>query len=173
VRRAKQFGAPRAIGLALRAAALAEDGPERIEGLRRAEAALATASSPLELARVRCDLGAVLRAAGRRADAQEWLQNAHELATSIGAVRIADRASEELASAGVRPRRAYVSGLAALTPSERRVAALAAAGRTNREIAESLFVTQKTVETHLAHVYDKLGVRSRVRLPAALGTPAA
>jgi DNA-binding CsgD family transcriptional regulator len=173
VRLAEQFGAPRAIGFALRAAALAEDGSERIEGLRRAETALATASSPLELARVKCDLGAALRAAGRRTDAQGCLRDAHELATSIGAVRIAERASDELAAAGVRPRRGHVNGLAALTPSERRVAELAAVGRTNREIAESLFVTQKTVETHLGHVYDKLGVRSRLKLPAALGTTTA
>jgi DNA-binding CsgD family transcriptional regulator len=123
---------------------------------------------PLELARVRCDLGAALRAAGRRRDAQRVLEESHAAANRIGAVRIAERAAEELAAVGVRPRREPATGLAALTPSERRVAELAAAGKTNREIAESLFVTQKTVETHLGHVYDKLDVRSRRKLPRSL-----
>ena len=55
-----------------------------------------------------------------------------------------------------------------LTPSEQRVAAMAADGMTNRDIAQALFVTQKTVEMHLGNVYRKLGVRSRTALPAAL-----
>src|SRR5262249_52757276 len=126
------------------------------------------ANAPLELARACCDLGAALRAAGRRRDAQTPLDQAYALANSIGAVRIAERVAEELAAVGVRPRREPATGLAALTPSERRVAELAAAGKTNREIAESLFITQKTVETHLGHVYDKLGVRSRRKLPGSL-----
>ena len=92
---------------------------------------------------MRCDIGAALRAAGRRRDAQEMLEPAYARANDMGAVRIAERAAEELATVGVRPRREPATGLAALTPSERRVAELAAAGKTNREIAESLFVTQK------------------------------
>jgi DNA-binding CsgD family transcriptional regulator len=168
VERAQRFGAPRALGFALRAAALVEDGPARIAGLRRAEAALAKANAPLELARLRCDLGAALRAAGRRRDAQAVLGEAYALANRLGAIRIAERTAEELAAVGVRPRRGPATGLAALTPSERRVAELAAAGKTNREIAETLFITQKTVETHLGHVYDKLGVRSRRKLPDGL-----
>jgi DNA-binding CsgD family transcriptional regulator len=170
VDRATRFGAPRALGVALRAAALAEEGEARIAGLEKAAAELGAAKAALELARVRCDLGAMLRAAGRRRDAQAQLEQAYALANGIGAVRIAERAAEELAAAGVRPRREPASGLAALTPSERRVAELAAAGKTNREIAETLFVTQKTVETHLGHVYDKLGVRSRHKLANRLGT---
>ena len=114
------------------------------------------------------DLGSALRAAGRRRDAQIPLGESYALANRIGAVRIAERAAEELTAVGVRPRREPATGLAALTPSERRVAELASAGKTNREIAESLFVTQKTVETHLGHVYDKLGVRSRRKLPERL-----
>ena len=165
VERARRFGAPRALGFALRAAALVEDGPARIVGLGNAQAELEAANAPLELARVSCDLGAALRAAGRRRDGQMQLEKAYALANGIGAVRIAERTAEELAAVGVRPRREPATGLAALTPSERRVAELAAAGKTNREIAESLFITQKTVETHLGHVYDKLGVRSRHKLP--------
>jgi DNA-binding CsgD family transcriptional regulator len=168
VERASQFGAPRALGFALRAAALVEQGAERIAGLDRAAAHLRTANAPLELARVLGDLGSALRAAGRRRDAQIPLEESYALANRIGAVRIAERAAEELTAVGVRPRRQPATGLAALTPSERRVAELASAGKTNREIAESLFVTQKTVETHLGHVYDKLGVRSRRKLPERL-----
>jgi DNA-binding CsgD family transcriptional regulator len=168
VERARRFGAPRALGFAMRAAALVEAGAARIAGLAEAESKLEAANTPLELARVRCDLGAALRAAGRRRDAQRILEASYAEANKIGAVRIATRAAEELTAAGVRPRREPATGLAALTPSERRVAELAAAGKSNRQIAESLFVTQKTVETHLGHVYDKLGVRARQRLPDAL-----
>ncbi|MDQ3768080.1 MAG: helix-turn-helix transcriptional regulator, partial [Actinomycetota bacterium] len=73
---------------------------------------------------------------------------------------------------GARPRRAMRRGLEALTPSERRVAGLAAGGRTNREIAQALFVTPKTVEVHLSHAYRKLGVNSRSQLTGALGVVA-
>jgi DNA-binding CsgD family transcriptional regulator len=147
---------------------LVDRGPARIAGLGRAADTIQAASAQLELARVRYELGAMLRAAGRRRDGQAQLEQAYALANRIGAVRIAERAAEELTAVGVRPRREPARGLAALTPSERRVAELAAVGKTNREIAESLFVTQKTVETHLGHVYDKLGVRSRRKLPDGL-----
>ena len=168
VQRATRFGAPRALGVALRAEALVDEGSARLSGLAAAEGVLEASDVPLEVARVRCDLGAALRAAGRRRDAQAILELSYAQATKIGAVRIAKRAAQELGAAGVRPRREPATGLAALTPSERRVAELAAAGKTNREIAQSLFVTQKTVETHLGHVYDKLGVRSRRKLPLSL-----
>ena len=85
-----------------------------------------------------------------------------------GALRLAGRAREELVAAGARPRRAALSGRDALTPSERRVAQLAADGMTNREIAQALFVTEKTVETHLGRAFMKLGVRSRKQLAQAL-----
>jgi DNA-binding CsgD family transcriptional regulator len=83
---------------------------------------------------------------------------------------LAQRARDELIAAGGRPRRAASTGPAALTPSERRVADLVAAGRTNREVAQTLFVTEKTVETHLSRVFAKLGLRSRRELAAALRT---
>jgi DNA-binding CsgD family transcriptional regulator len=69
---------------------------------------------------------------------------------------------------GARPRRTASSGAASLTPAELRVAQLAAAGEANRDIAEALFVTLRTVETHLTHVYAKLGIRSRRELEPAL-----
>jgi DNA-binding CsgD family transcriptional regulator len=68
----------------------------------------------------------------------------------------------------VRPRREALSGVDSLTPSERRVADLAAAGRTNRDVAQALFVTPKTVEVHLSNAYRKLGIRSRRELAGAL-----
>jgi DNA-binding CsgD family transcriptional regulator len=173
VHRSRQFGAPRATGVALRAAALVADADDRLRGLREAVSVLEHARSPLELARARCDLGAALRAAGNRTEAQAVLAAAHDLAQTLGASRIARRAEDELRAAGVRPRRDLGVGPASLTPSERRIAELAAAGKTNREIAQALFVTEKTVETHLGHVYDKLGVRSRRKLPEMLGLLAA
>jgi DNA-binding NarL/FixJ family response regulator len=76
---------------------------------------------------------------------------------------------EELAAAGARPRTPRRTGLEALSASERRVARLAAEGLTNRDIAQALFVTTKTVEVHLSAAYRKLGVTSRGELPAVLG----
>jgi DNA-binding CsgD family transcriptional regulator len=69
---------------------------------------------------------------------------------------------------GARPRRLMRTGVDSLTPSERRVAQMAAAGQTNREIAQTLFVTPKTVEMHLSHVYRKLDLTARSQLPHAI-----
>ncbi|HEX5911296.1 MAG TPA: helix-turn-helix transcriptional regulator, partial [Thermoleophilaceae bacterium] len=74
-----------------------------------------------------------------------------------------------LRAAGARPRRPVLRGPGALTPAERRVAELAAAGLSNRDIAERLFVTVRTVEYHLANAYKKLGIDGREKLTAALG----
>ncbi len=71
-------------------------------------------------------------------------------------------------TAGARPRRELLTGVDALTASERRVAGMAAGGMTNREIAEALFVTLKTVEKHLANAYAKLGISRRAELSAAM-----
>jgi DNA-binding CsgD family transcriptional regulator len=94
-----------------------------------------------------------------------------ELAARCGAMPLQERAREELLATGARPRRIRLSGLDALTASERRVARLAAGGRSNREIAESLYVTRRTVETHLSHAYQKLDIESREELSAALESP--
>ena len=72
----------------------------------------------------------------------------------------------------MRPRTSDQAGVASLTPSEMRVAELAAAGGTNREIAQTLFVTEKTVETHLGRAFRKLDISSRRRLPDVLTHPA-
>jgi DNA-binding NarL/FixJ family response regulator len=79
------------------------------------------------------------------------------------------RAREELLTAGARPRRERVSGVDALTASERRVAQMASTGMTNREIAQALFVTMKAVALHLTHVYEKLEIAGRTELSVALG----
>ncbi len=78
---------------------------------------------------------------------------------------------DELAATGEKVRRYTPIGVESLTPSERRVAELAATGMTNRQVAQSLFLTVKTIETHLAAAYDKLGIRSRQQLPTALSRP--
>ncbi|HWU22848.1 MAG TPA: helix-turn-helix transcriptional regulator, partial [Nocardioides sp.] len=107
------------------------------------------------------DLGALLRRSGRTAEARELLRIALQDATTCGMEPLAQRVHEELLAAGGRPRRVEVTGPAALTASERRVARLAASGLTNTVIAQTLFVSRKTVEKHLANVYAKLGVGSR------------
>ncbi len=166
---ARLFGAPRAIGVALRTTGLVEGGEEGLALLTEAVSTLESSPAELELARSRTDLGAALRRAGRRQDAQEQLRLALDGAHRCGAAALAERAREELGLAGARPRRPRVSGLEALTASERRVAELAAAGSTNREIAQSLFVTVKTVEWHLRNTYGKLGITSRRELADAMG----
>ena len=84
------------------------------------------------------------------------------------ATPLAERAETELRIAGARPRRPQLSGIDALTTNERRVAAMAADGRSNREIAQALYVSHKTVEKHLTAAFRKLGVSARDDLPAAL-----
>ena len=85
-----------------------------------------------------------------------------------GGQLVADRAHAELVASGARPRTKALSGRDALTPSERRVARMAAEGLTNREIAQALFVTMRTVEVHLTHAYQELDISSREQLPQAL-----
>jgi DNA-binding CsgD family transcriptional regulator len=169
VDRARTFGEPRALGVALRAAGIVAAGKERESTLREAADVLEQAGAPLELARALTDLGSALRASGDTEGAREALRRARELAHSTGAMAVFERAQDELIATGARPRRATLSGPDALTPSERRVAEIAAAGQTNREIAQALFLTEKTIELHLSNAYRKLGIRSRAQLARALG----
>jgi DNA-binding CsgD family transcriptional regulator len=168
VRRAQSFGARRALGIALRAEALVAPGAERSERLGAALAVLGDSPARLEHARVLVDLGATFRAAGQRKAAREPLLEGLALASRCGARAVERRARAELAAIGIRPRSTERAGLDSLTPSERRVADLAATGGTNREIAQSLFVTEKTVETHLGRAFRKLDISSRRQLPAVL-----
>ena len=166
---ARRIGAPRTLGVAQRALALASPNGEQVELLQEACATLERAGAPLEHARALTDLGAALRRADRRSDARQALARALDMAHSCGAGGLVDRADKELLAAGSRHRRVALEGPDALTPSERRIAELAASGTSNRELAQSLFVTVKTVEMHLANAYRKLGIHSRSELPRALG----
>ncbi|MGZ4298795.1 MAG: ATP-binding protein, partial [Solirubrobacteraceae bacterium] len=168
LRRAETFGAPRAIAIALRAHALVGPAAERVERLKRALELLEPVPARLEHARVLVDLGATHRAAGHRAAARAPLLDGLALAARCGGSALERRARAELAAIGIRPRTTDRSGAQSLTPSERRVAQLAAAGQTNREIAQTLFVTEKTVETHLGRAFRKLDVTSRRQLPDVL-----
>jgi DNA-binding CsgD family transcriptional regulator len=165
---ARRVGLPRAIGVALRARALLSRGEEQISLLRQALIEVEACPSPLEQARALTDLGAALRRASQRQEARRLLARALDLAAACGARALAARAREELVAAGARPRRERLTGIDSLTASERRVAQMAAAGMTNREIAQSLFVTIKAVALHLTRVYEKLDIAGRAQLPHAL-----
>ena len=171
---ARRWGAAREIGVALRAAGLAEGGERGIELLAEAAIVLRGSTARLKLARALLDLGAAHRRAGARGIARDLLRESLDLAHGLGGQALAGRARDELVAAGGRPRRDAIRGRDSLTPSELRVAELAAAGRTNRQIAQALFVTQRTVENHLTSTYAKLGITARPELGAALsGAPPA
>jgi DNA-binding CsgD family transcriptional regulator len=166
--RARRWGAASGIGVALRATALVEGGPASVDGLREAVDVLARSPARLEHARALTDLGAALRRANRRAEARGPLDEAVALARRCGAHALAERAATELRAAGGRSSEPQGGGVEQLTASERRVAELAGEGYSNPEIAQALFVTRKTVETHLGHVYRKLGISGRRELGRAL-----
>jgi DNA-binding CsgD family transcriptional regulator len=168
---ARAFGAPRSLGIALRTMARVESGP-KIARLRESAAALAGSEARLEHARTLVELGSALRRAGHRAEAREPLRAGLELADQCGARPLAEHARQELLATGARPRRPRSSGRDALTPSERRIGTMAADGLSNREIAQTLYLSPKTVEMHLGHAYRKLDIRSRAELADALGEDA-
>ena len=168
---ARAYHGPRTLGIALRAAGLAEGGRRGIELMRQAVRVLEGSGARLEHARALTDLGAALRRAGYRTESREILRPALDLAHRCGALALTQRTRTELIAAGGRPRRLVLSGLDSLTPGERRVARLAAAGLSNRDIAQDLFITARTVEGHLTHAYHKLAITSREQLPAALTPP--
>jgi DNA-binding CsgD family transcriptional regulator len=169
---ARQWGDPIAIGASLRVRGLVEDGTAGIGLLREAVKLLAGSEGRLEHARALVDLGAALRRANQRTEARGRLREGVDLARRIGAFGLAERANQEIAATGARPRKALQTGLDALTASERRVAQLAADGMSNKEIAQTLFVTIKTVEVHLTSAYRKLEISSRTQLDEARLTPA-
>jgi DNA-binding NarL/FixJ family response regulator len=136
--------------------------------LREAIELLDSSPAQLECAHAYADLGAALRGVGSVEEARGALRIAVELAHHCGAHALAEAALGELRATGARPRRRVTTGKGALTPSERRIAELAAAGCQNREIAEALFVTTHTVEFHLRNTYRKLEIASRTELAQAL-----
>jgi DNA-binding CsgD family transcriptional regulator len=165
---ANRFEVPRELGMALRAKGLVMGGDAGVDLFQQAAQELERAGALLEQARALTDLGTALRAAGKRVQSREPLRQGLDLATRCGATALITRAREELVAAGARPRRTLLSGLEALTASELRVCRMAAEGLSNRQIAEALFVTEKTVEGHLGNAYRKLDVSSRSELPDVL-----
>ena len=167
---ARRWGDPHAIGAALHMLGLVEGGTAGIGLLTEAVEVLAGSQARLEHARALVDLGAALRRANQRTEARERLREGVDLARTVGALALAERANEEIAATGARPRKVLQTGVDALTASERRVAQLAADGMSNKEIAQTLFVTIRTVEEHLSHAYRKLEISSRAQLDKALLT---
>jgi DNA-binding CsgD family transcriptional regulator len=163
------YRSPMALGIALRAAGVVETSENGAGMLARAVAVLSRSEARLERARALVELGAMLRRTHQAAAAREPLRKGLAQARSCGATPLAERAHEELTATGARPRKIVRAGAEALTASERRVARMAAAGMTNKEIAQALFITARTVESHLHHVYQKLDVSSRHQLATALG----
>jgi DNA-binding CsgD family transcriptional regulator len=166
---ARAWGAPRPIGVALRVRGMVEGGKEGIETLRESLAVLRESAAQLERARTLVELGAALRRSNSRAEARELLKEGLDFAVRCGSQPLVEQAETELAATGARPRRLLLSGVDSLTASEKRVASFAAEGLSNKDIAQALFVTTKTVEVHLSNVYRKLGIGSRTELPQALG----
>jgi DNA-binding CsgD family transcriptional regulator/tetratricopeptide (TPR) repeat protein len=166
--RARCWGAPGWLGHAMRSLGLVTGGDPGLERLRESVELLRDSPARLEYMRALTDLGAALRRAGRRADARQPLREALDLSRRDGALAIARRAHEELEATGEKLRPLIAVGVESLTPSERRIAGLAAEGLTNREIAQMLFLSVKTVESHLRGAFHKLDVRSREELPRAL-----
>jgi DNA-binding CsgD family transcriptional regulator len=166
--RCRAFGAPGPLGTSLRTLGLIEAGVSGIGLLEQAVAQLQRSPARLEHALALLELGAATRRAGRRADARDPLREALQLARACGADAVAVRAHDELVAAGARPRRDPTESRSHLTASEGRVARMVADGMTNREVAQALFVTENTIETHLRSVFRKLEISSRSQLARAL-----
>jgi DNA-binding CsgD family transcriptional regulator/tetratricopeptide (TPR) repeat protein len=165
---AQAAGLPRAVGAAFHAQAQLETGTRAITLLEQAVAAMRNSHAVLPLARALADLGAAQRRAGQVRLAREALLEALDQATRSGANALVERVTEELHICGARPRRPWLTGVEALTPSQLRVAKLAAGGLRNEEIATELSITTKTVKHHLSATYRKLDISTRGELPGAL-----
>jgi len=156
------------LGVEARSRALVSEG-DQAEGLYR------QAIDHLSRTRLRVDLGRShllygewLRREGRRVDAREQLRMAHRMLTEMGIEGFAERTRRELLATGASVRRSRPETRDDLTPQERQIAWLARDGLSNSEIAARLFLSRRTVEWHLRHVFAKLGIRSRSQLVRAL-----
>ncbi len=172
LRLARESGLARPIGIALRTLGIVHArAASGIESLRESVTVLEAGPSRLEHARSLVALGGALRRGNQPREARSVLSTGLNLAVVCGAERLAEEAQQELLAAGGRRRRREEHGVESLTASELRVAKLAAAGLSNVEIAQRLFVSVKTIETHLAHIYGKFGLAgagSRWRLAELL-----
>jgi DNA-binding CsgD family transcriptional regulator len=167
---ARACGAPSGLGRALRVHGTVQ-GADGFASLWEALDVLDGTPSKLEHARALAALGAQLRRSDVVEEAQPKLVRALELAEVCGAGSVAAFARAELSASGVSPSVSAPSGLHALTDTQRRVAALAAEGHSEREIAQAMFVTPNTVDFQLGDVYRKLGVSTRSELASALARP--
>ncbi|MFK4543735.1 DNA-binding CsgD family transcriptional regulator [Streptomyces tendae] len=170
LRLARVWGTPRTVGRALSVLGTATGGRR---GLELAEEAVRTlrdapADTDMELIPALLAQGRQLLDAGERGRARARLREAAELAERKGALRWLTLAGQALREGGARGPVASRTGADALTGSERRIAELAADGRTNTEIADLLHLARRTVETHLTSTYRKLRIRRRTELPGAL-----
>jgi DNA-binding CsgD family transcriptional regulator len=168
--RAASLPRPYARTMAARGRGLVEaargDLPGALLSLERALDEHGRLAMPFELARTLLVFGSMLRRAGQKKRAREALQQARAIFSDMGALLWDQRVEDELGHISGR-----VASAGELTDAERRVAKLAAAGFRNREIAEQLFMSVRTVEGHLSHVYGKLGIRSRTELAVFLEDP--
>ena len=165
---AERVNLPGPRGAGLRALARTVDRDQAIHLLGQAVDLLADSPAQLEHVRALVDLGAALHRMNQRAAARTPLRRALDLAARGGMRLLADRARHELNAVGARPRRSALSGIDSLTPAEHRVATLAAQGHSNPQIAQQLYVTRRTVETHLTHVFQKLDLATRADLATRL-----
>lgn len=162
---ARAFGAPAALGNALRNLAFATSGGRSVDFLTEASALLGATGQRFDHAGALLELGRSMLASNHRYSAREPLRQALDMANRMAARPLAKSCRDALVKAGGKPRRDAIRGWASLTPQEQRIAAMAAEGMTNRDIAASQFITVKTVESHLAGAYRKLDIKSRQELP--------
>jgi len=168
------MGDPLATALDERAAALVTGGQEAEDHFSAALAAHAVSGEPFEQARTHLLLGEHLRRSRSRSQARAHLQSAIHAFDGLGAAPWSARAGQELRASGGQPSGAghEMSGdVSALTPQERAVAHAVSSGMSNREVAEALFLSMRTVEYHLSNVYRKLEVHGRGALARALDSP--
>lgn len=164
IRLAELFDVPICLGIALRRKAVSQSPDQARNTLEEAVRILENTEATLELARSHGELGRVLRRSGERVLAREHLGIGLDLAYRCCAIGLEAEIRKELTAAGARPRRTAVTGIESLTPTELRVAQLAAGGLSNRELAEQIFVSSNTIAWHLHNVYRKLAIESREQL---------
>jgi DNA-binding NarL/FixJ family response regulator len=155
---AQLTGLARPQGIALRTLGILQEPPATVDLLRQSVALLQDSPAQLEHARSLVELGSALRRANQRVEARGSLVAGLQLAYACGAQRLTARAQQELQAGGGRRPRFSTTGRDSLTASELRVVKLAASGATNTDIAQELYVSLKTVETHLTRAYVKLGL---------------
>ena len=157
-----------ALGVELRCRALLSTGGEADELFREAIDRLGRAGLAPELARCHLLYGEGLRRERRRLEARAQLRTAHDMLTGIGIQGFAERARHELLATGEKLRRRIPGTRDELSPQEEQIARLARDGLSNPEIGAQLFISARTVEWHLRHVFDKLGISSRKELRTVL-----